>query len=159
MFVLSVKSRKIKLYACVFAGVCAVLLLATAILSGSDKADSKSVWYNVSAKSAEERIAFAEQFGWNVEKTPVEIKNVVIPVEFNDVYKNYNDLQLSQGLDLTAFAGEQVSRFSYVITNYPGYPEGTDYIRLNILVHNGAVIGGDVCSVKLGGFMHGFEKE
>ena len=31
-------------------------------------------------------------------------------------------------------------------------------IRANLLVYDGVVIGGDVCSVALDGFMHGFER-
>ena len=39
------------------------------------------------------------------------------------------------------------------IENYPGQAEG---VRANILVYKNKVIGGDVCSVELDGFMHGF---
>ena len=42
--------------------------------------------------------------------------------------------------------------------NYPGYENKDGVIRANILVYDGRVIGGDVCSVELDGFMHGFEK-
>ena len=32
-----------------------------------------------------------------------------------------------------------------------------DVIELNMLILDGMVIGGDVCSTELGGFMHGFD--
>ena len=62
--------------------------------------------------------------------------------------------QRDQGFDLRKYAGKEVQRFQYVVTNYPNYPEG---IRANLLVFNGKIIGGDLCSLEFGGFMHGFE--
>ena len=62
--------------------------------------------------------------------------------------------QRDQGFDLRKYAGKEVQRFQYVVTNYPNYPEG---IRANLLVFNRKIIGGDLCSLEFGGFMHGFE--
>ena len=58
-----------------------------------------------------------------------------------------------QGCDLSKYAGKRCKRYTYVIENYPGQAEG---VRANILVYKNKVIGGDVCSVELDGFMHGF---
>ena len=41
------------------------------------------------------------------------------------------------------------------MTNYPDY-EGTVYA--NVLVYRNRVIGGDICSADVSGFVHGFEK-
>ena len=46
--------------------------------------------------------------------------------------------------------------WSYDILNYPGYENTEGIIRGNILVYEGTVIGGDICSNELGGFMHTF---
>ena len=54
------------------------------------------------------------------------------------------------------YAGMKVKRWTYIVRNYPDTLPEDDYIRINILVSDGVVIGGDVCSVKLDGFMHGF---
>lgn len=79
---------------------------------------------------------------------------VVIPQTFGDVYQNYNEIQTSQGFDLSKFKGKQVSRFTYSVLNYPGQKE---YIRANLLIYKNQVIGGDVCSVFAeNGFMQGF---
>ena len=43
--------------------------------------------------------------------------------------------------------------------NYPGYENKDGVVRANLLVYEGRVIGGDVCSVELDGFMQGFEKQ
>ena len=42
--------------------------------------------------------------------------------------------------------------------NYPGY-EDLDCIHATLLIYDGQVIGGDICSTQLDGFMHGFVKE
>lgn len=164
MFVVSVSSGRLRKY---IAFLSAFMIVASAILSvglfvesdGDDGVFSGDAGYSLAAGSPRELLAFISQFGWEVEGTPVEIADVAIPESFDDVYDNYNSIQLAQGLDLSNYAGVAVKRWSYRILNYPDYPEGTDYIRINILVYDGRVIGGDVCSLKLDGFMHGFEKE
>ena len=108
--------------------------------------------YSLVAGDEAERIAFAAQFGWQVNEEPVEVEEVVIPAEFNAVYENYNDIQQAQGLDLTAYAGKPCKRWVYQVLNYPR--EGD--VRITLLVYDGLVIGGDVSSASLNGFMVGF---
>ena len=97
-----------------------------------------------------------ETYGWQVAATPKEIEEVTIPKEFNRVYTVYNDLQLAQGFDLTPYAGKAVKRYTYEIYNYPDFPNG---VVGNLLIYNNAVIGGDICTVAIDGFMHGFSLE
>ena len=106
-----------------------------------------------SAKTNEERISYLKTFGWNVEEEACEIVEVAIPSEFDDVYQQYNELQKKQNFDLEPYRGKRVKRYSYEVLNYPGE---TENIRANLLVYNDQIIGGDVCSLKLDGFMHGF---
>ena len=58
-------------------------------------------------------------------------------------------------MNLSGYKKKSVRRYTYVIENYPDY-EGTVYA--NVLVYRGKVIGGDVCSADVDGFIHGFEK-
>ena len=106
-------------------------------------------------KSNEERIAFLSQFGWEVKGEPVETEEVTIPSEFDKIFTGYNEIQRRQGLDLSKYKKKKVTRYTYEITNYEGY-EGTVYA--NILVYRNRVIGGDVCSADVEGFIHGFQK-
>ena len=78
-----------------------------------------------------------------------------MPSEFDRVFASYNEIQKRQGLDLTKYAGRKVMRYTYEITNYEG-EEGKVYA--NILVYRNKVIGGDICSARVDGFIHGFEK-
>ncbi len=116
------------------------------------KVDSKKA----AAKTNEQRLAFIESFGWEVQAEPVEVMEVIIPKEFDEVYTDYNAIQKMQGCDLSNFAGKRCKRYSYEIVNYPNQPEN---VRINILVINNKIVGGDVASIDAGGFMHGFALE
>ncbi len=155
MFVYSVKSNHIK----AFLLLCFVVMTAVSLFvlsrESTETVDKQSV--NVSAETHEERMAFISQFGWKVDEEPVEIKEVIIPEEFDDTYVAYNEIQKSQGFDLTEFAGERAKRWTYIVKNYEGY-EDAECIHINLLIYDNKVIGGDVCSVALDGFMHSFSK-
>lgn len=107
------------------------------------------------AGTNEQRIAFLESFGWQVSDEPEESGDVVIPSEFDGVYERYNELQAEQGCNLRRYAGKRCKRYSYAVLNYPD----EESVRANLLVHDGRVIGGDICSLELDGFMHGFARE
>lgn len=116
---------------------------------------AKKVW-RADAKTNEQRVEFLTSFEWEIEQEADEIVDVKIPEEFDDVYENYNALQKRQGCDLKKYAGKRCKRYTYIVTNYPGKPEN---IRANLLVVNGKLVGGDICSIELEGFIHGFRKE
>ena len=154
MFVYSIKSKHIKVALLViFVIVTAISLF---ILSKESQQTGKS-GMSIKASSHEERVAFLSQYGWEIDAEPVEVQEVIIPSEFDDVYNAYNEIQKAQGFDLTVYAGVRVKRWTYMIKNYKGY-EDKDCIHANILVYDGLVVGGDVCSVELDGFMHGFSQ-
>ena len=108
------------------------------------------------AKTEADRAAFISQFGWEVDAEPVEILEVAIPEDFDDVFLSYNELQKQQGYDLEKHKGERAKRYSYHITNYP---DAKQEVRISIMVLDGRVIGGDVSSTALNGFMQGFAKD
>ena len=80
---------------------------------------------------------------------------MTVPREFDSVYEQYNQMQLSEGLDLKKVAGKQVKRYTYVVTN--AEYEGT--VLANLLIYKDNVVGGDVCSARLDGFVHGLSRE
>ena len=90
-------------------------------------------------------------------QAPAEAKVEKVAAKTNEqrisFFEKYNEIQKQQGCDLSKYAGKRCKRYTYVIENYPGQAEG---VRANILVYKNKVIGGDVCSVELDGFMHGF---
>ncbi len=157
MFIVSVKSSKLKSAAIIMLAVVFVTIGAVYFVSrNADKPASKQGSMIMKASTAEERTAFFSQFGWEINEDPCEVKEVVIPTEFDDVYTEYNAIQKEQGLDLEKYKGARVKLWSYEIKNYPGYENSNGVIRGNILVYEGTVIGGDVSSTELSGFMHTF---
>ncbi len=106
-------------------------------------------------RSAEDAAAFLSQFGWTVGEEPTEVKSVKLPSEFDKVFSAYNELQKEQGLNLSKYKGKEITRYTFSVTNYPDY---TGTVYANVLVYRNRVIGGDVCSADMTGFIHGFEK-
>ena len=161
MFVVSLSKNKIQ--KAVFTAMAVVALSLCLVFAiafvGSLQATKTSTGASLVATNEQERLAFISHYGWEVDKDEVEIQEIVIPDVFDDVYNNYNEIQLEQGFDLTKYAGQRVKRWTYVVRNYPDTSPEDDFIRLNLLISDGVIIGGDVCSVKLDGFMHGFDKE
>ena len=159
MFVISLSSKKFKKVSlpllCFVFAVSAVVLFRCFSTTDKEPSEVKSVGKNITDSS--QILTFISTFGWEVDEEPDEVREVIIPAEFDDVYNNYNAIQLKQGYDLQKYAGERVKRWTYTIKNYPEYVD-QECIKINILVYKGEVIGGDVCSVRLDGFMHGFSK-
>ena len=106
---------------------------------------------------AEQRAAFLSQFGWKFAPDPVEVTEVIVPSDFSKGYTEYAEMNKAAGFDLEPYKGLRAKRWTYDILNYPGYENKTGYIQANILVYEGKVIGGDICSLEQGGFLHSFE--
>ena len=106
-------------------------------------------------KTADDASSFLSQFGWIVDAGSAETKEVTIPAQFDKVFAGYNEMQKSQGLDLSKYKKKDVTRYTFTVTNYKDY-EGSVYA--NVLTYRGRVIGGDICSADVNGFIHGFKK-
>lgn len=159
MFVYSFKGNNIKKAAALL--LAAVLIAVSGFfLLNQSKGQKVYVRNGISYKAStpEERVAFLSQFDWDINSEPIEVREVIIPEEFDDTYSQYNQIQKEQKLDLEKYKGERVKKWTYEILNYPDYENSDGIIRANLLILNGLVIGGDICSVELDGFMHGFEK-
>ena len=110
---------------------------------------------DLAGNSDDERINFLKKMGYEIADAEVQEKDVVIPFEFNDVYKNYNALQKKQGFDLSKYSGCRVKNYCYELKNYQGYDK---IVYANLLIYEGKIIGGDISAAELDGFMHSFDK-
>lgn len=153
MFVYSVNKRQIKFFGIILC--LAAMAIVLAVLTKDSLSVANTSQLNLKAGTQEERIAYFSQFGWSVDEEPIEVKEIIIPAEFDEVYENYNNIQKEQGFDLSQYCSQRVKKWTYKVNNYPNY-ENSDCIRATLLVKDGNVIGGDICSVELDGFMHGF---
>lgn len=155
MFVYSVKTSKSKIVALVVA----IIAIIAAIVMVAGKAESPAATdssVNLKAENAEQRAAFLSQFGWKFSPDPVEVTEIIIPSDFSTGYTEYAEMNKAAGFDLEPYKGMRAKRWTYDILNYPGYENKTGYVQANILVFDGRVIGGDICSLEQGGFMHSF---
>ena len=132
-------------------GAIAALILGAIWMFGGDE-DVTTAAPAVSTNDG--RVEFLKSFGWEVAASPVESSQVKIPKETSEVFDRYNRLQQSQGYDLTQFAGKNVMRFVYKITNYPG---ATEPVYATLLVYKNQVIGGDITDSAANGQIRGFK--
>lgn len=117
--------------------------------------DSENTPVFTKIKTNKDRVMVLKSFGWEVDEKPLESMEVRIPVDFEGVYEEYNEMQMNQGFDLKKYSGKKVMRYTYKINNY----EGDDEVVANIIIFKNNLIAGDVCSPKMGGFMHGLKKD
>lgn len=160
MFLVSLKSLKGKLILLVLVVIAAIVLCVVFSPSGEGETDKESLAadavINYSASNDEERMNFIKQLGLTVNPEPESVTQIIIPDEFDEVYSEYNELQKKSGLDLSDYRGCKAKKWTYAVTNYPGY-EDCESIRINLIVYKGKVIGGDICNIELDGFMTGLE--
>jgi len=155
MFIVSFKTSRKKVFVC----ACALLALVTVIIvlscfmKRSATATMASGSYSLKAGNNEDRIAFFKQFGWEITAEPIEVSEVTVPQTFNSVYENYNKIQKEQGLDLSKYAGKICKQWVYEIKNYPAQ---TAIVRGTLLVYDNEVVGGDISSSAMDGFICGF---
>lgn len=107
-----------------------------------------------SASTTEERVAFLGDNGWEVDIASEEEQLIHIPEHFTAVYQDYNDLQLQQGYDLSLYGGRDCTLYSYTVLNYPD-PEQT--VIAHLYIYRNRIIGGDIHSTNLNGFMIGIK--
>ena len=96
-----------------------------------------------------QRIAYLQSLGWEVAPEPLETLQFLLPPQLEEPYLTYNQLQLSQGFDLSAGCGKQVSRYTYAVTNYPGRSEG---VQANLYICEDLPVAGDLCCPGAAGF-------
>ena len=135
----------------VLAAVAALILSVILLFGGGNEAETTAA-KPVTGNDA--RIQFLKDFGWEVTTTPAETSQVKIPEETSEVFDRYNNLQKSQGYDLSKFAGKKVMRYVYKVNNYPG---ATEPVYATLLVYKNQVIGGDVTDTAAKGQIRGFK--
>ena len=161
MFIYSLRANTLKLVGIVCVALTVLIALiafvptySSGVVSQTAAEGNASYSYD-KVRSSGDVINFLAQFGWTVDADPAAVETVTIPAEFDKVYAAYNELQKSQGLDLSKYMGKDVTRYTFTVTNYPDY-DGN--VLANVLVYRNRVVGGDICSADVTGFVHGFEK-
>lgn len=157
MFIFTARVTKKRLAA---AAAALILICGGVIALGGTGAErsidaAAAVGTSARVKTAGERIAYLESLGWQVAPEPIAVEELLIPEEFDDSYTEYLALQSAQGFDLTEYRGKRVKRYTYEITNYPSGETG---VQVSLLIWKNRVVGGEVLSPRLDGFLHGLAR-
>lgn len=150
MFVCSVKMSTLKFVGAIV--LCLVVLLSIFMMADSNEAATVETVSYEGIKTEEARRHFLEELGFQLADESAREGTLTLPKTLDRVLVGYNEIQKSQGFDLSKYCGKTITRYTYTVTNYPDY-EGTVYA--NLLIYRGRVIGGDVCSHESGGFVKG----
>ena len=97
----------------------------------------------------EKRLAFIRSLGWEPEEDSETEKEVLLPGRFPSVLEQYNQLQLSQGYDLTKYAGKEIRVYTWTLKNCPE----DSGAQCTLYAYRGRLIGGDVHSPAFSGYM------
>ena len=132
-------------------GGCLLLLLLLLLGRG---AGNGALFSGEKVSSTEDRVAYLAACGWTADPASEQAQVIRIPEAFPPVYEDYNALQLQQGWDLHDYGGRDCDLFTYAVTNWP---DESQNVLANLYVYRGRVIGGDVHSTNLDGFMIGLK--
>lgn len=150
MFVCSVRASTVKFFAVLV--LCLVVLFGVVIgnqtVSASAEGGSSVNFSGI--KTDEDRRAFIESFGYKVKSAEASSADFLLPENFDRVMLGYNEIQKTQGLDLSKYVKKKVTRYSYELESYEGY-EGA--VFANLFVYRGKVIGCDVSTADPSGFV------
>ncbi len=161
MFAISIKSKlKSKKAQIVLAAIALVLLVFVGILCVSDFSHTPKKEVSVEGKgdystvfmSDEEVEEFANQYSYEIEKL-YSLQEVYVPIEFNDKYEQYNELQKKQGYDLEPYKGEKCRLYIYELKDYT-IDDKTAY--MSVIVLGDKVIGGHISNQTEGGEVYTF---
>lgn len=147
MFIWTAKLNKRKIVLTLAAVICAAAAAAT-LLGSRGEAVSAAVSPK-GIKTEEDRVAYLQEWGWQVSPQATLVEELELPEEFGPEYTQYIELQTGQGFDLTKYAGKRVRRYTYEVLNYP---TGESGVMAHLLICKNRVVGGEVLG---GAFLHG----
>lgn len=123
------------------AAVAAVVCVSAAGLLDARQAQAAAAVDPKGIKTADDRVAYLQEWGWQVSPEAVRTEELVLPKEFGEEYAKYLELQKEMGFDLTGYAGKRVKRYTYEVLNYPGGQAG---VTAHLLLRRNTVVGGEI---------------
>ena len=132
------------------AAAAALIIALISLLGGKEDTSVPTMSDN------DNRVAFLEAQGLQVTTSPKEAGQVKIPTEMTPVYSRYNELQKSQGYDLSQYAGKTVMRYVYEVkpaqeTDQPVYA--------TLLVYKNRIVGGDITDTGANGTVRAIKQD
>ena len=137
-------SRKKAVFSVLIMGIVMVFLI---LLAGREDAVQPSPQQPLTDNA--QRITYLESFGWKLDPEPIETLQFLFPEEMSESYLIYNELQKTQGFDLSPCCGKQLSRYTYHVLNHPEKQEG---VQANLYICEDLPVAGDIFCSGANGF-------
>ena len=121
-----------------------VLLLCLLALLLPSKKES-----GIPGGSNEERLAYLTSLGWEVDEACVEKLDITLPKALDGDFTSYNEMQKTQGFDLSPLAGKTLTRVTYRVKNHPMREDA----QANLYIYDGNIVAGDIICTGKNGFI------
>ena len=150
MFIYSVRSSTVKFFILVAVTLAILITLVNIRDIDTVYASVGDIKVNLGGMyKNEDRVAFIEGLGVEVDDEPTTEESFTSPDSFDRIISGYNEIQKSQGLDLTKYKGKRITHYAYRVTNYDY--DGIVYV--NLLVYKNRIVGCDISSADKEGFV------
>ena len=150
MFVLNFKLKPSKKLMCLFGAMSVIASIVCIICMMSvhnqvyDTATCDELGtYSLNADSTQVQCSFLKQFSLEALPKASQTEDVTIPMDFNDTYNQYNELQKKIGLDLSRYKGREAKEITYELKN-------SDIKYAVLLVYESRVIGAHLTNGEYG---------
>ena len=151
VFIFTAKINRKKIGLAMAAGVVVAVAAVAAVMWTARPASAAVAPKPKGVRSAEDRVAYLQDWGWQVAEAPTLVEELAMPEEFGEEYSQYLELQSAQGFDLAKYAGKRIKRYTYEVQNYP---TGITGVTAHLLMYKNTVIGGEIMGDS---FLHGLQ--
>jgi len=150
MFIYSVRASTLRFFTVITLTIAALVAIVFFTTSEATAFASSSAVDFDGIKTNEDRLKFISQFVDGVSGEPSESETFSVPENFDRIMLAYNEIQKSQGLDITKYKNKKVTRYTYEVEKW-----GTDEIPafVNLIVYRNKVIACDISSKDPTGFV------
>ena len=150
MFIYSVRASTLRFFAVIILTIAALVGI---ILFGKNEATAYTASTEVDfsgIKTNEDRLEFISKFVTGVTGEPSAVENFSVPENFDRIMLSYNEIQKSQGLDITKYKNKKVTRYTYEVEKWG---EEETPVFINLVVYRNKIIACDVSSQNPDGFV------
>lgn len=112
------------------------------------KQEYKPTQNSFACNNTDDVITYLKSF--DVDCGEFQIDEITVPYEFGEVYSSYNSIQKEQGFDLAQYKGNNLTRYTAKVNNYP---DSNDDVFVEVLVFKNLIVGADIYSVSSNGFI------
>ena len=151
MFIFTAKINKKKIGLVMATGAVVAVAAVAAVMWSARPASAAVAPNPKGVRSAEDRVEYLQEWGWQVAENPTLVEELAMPQEFGEDYAQYLELQSAQGFDLAKYAGKRIKRYTYEVQNYP---TGVTGVSAHLLMYKNRVIGGEIMGDS---FLHGLQ--